>query len=330
MFIVLLTVILASGCALFPMEEQSLVPPLVQPTEEELRTMEASLGNIETFLRGTAQFVSAYSEGLSFKENGKLKSINVTPGQWVEEGEVLAELDTGDLEQQLYLRRLDFEKLQLQYMKARESGLTGIDLRMREIDIEKEEIILKSMEERLANTRIVAPFSGEITHVDSGKKPPDNINAFDSIITIQDPSSIQLVYTASNSKDLLALEVGAPVYINYRGVDYTGKLVQTPNSIPSGQDPLRAERNAVKIYMTLDDPPEDVTLGHSATMTIPLQKRENVIVVPRSAVRSYMGRTYVTVLEGEIRRDVDVEVGLQTPTEYEIVKGLEVGQIFTY
>jgi hypothetical protein len=51
-----------------------------------------------------------------------------------------------------------------------------------------------------------------------------------------------------------------------------------------------------------------------------------VIVLPRSAIRSYMGRNYVQIVEGERRKEVDIEVGLTTPTEVEIVKGLEEGQ----
>jgi hypothetical protein len=39
-----------------------------------------------------------------------------------------------------------------------------------------------------------------------------------------------------------------------------------------------------------------------------------------------MGRSYVQIADGERKKEVDVEVGLTTPTEVEIVKGLEEGQ----
>jgi len=329
MLTVLAVAVMISGCSLLPMEEEALVPPLVQPVEEELRTIEASLGSIETFLRGTANFTSAKEASLSFKENGKLKSINVTHGQMVEEGQLLAELDTGDLEQQLNLRRLDMERTQLQFMQAVESGVTGINLRIREIDLEKEQMSLDSMEARLENTRIYAPMSGIVSFQDN-KETNENVSAYEEILSIQDPTQVQLVYTASQSKDLLALQIGMPLNIHYRGVDYEGELLQTPSSIPAGADPRKAEMNAVRLIIGIKDPPEDVQLGHAAQITIPLQQRENVIVLPRSAVRSYMNRTYVQVLEGELRKDVDVEVGLSTPTEVEIVKGIEVGQIVVY
>jgi hypothetical protein len=77
----------------------------------------------------------------------------------------------------------------------------------------------------------------------------------------------------------------------------------------------------------MEKQPEDVQIGHSAEMTIELQNRADVILLPRSAVRSYMGRSYVQIADGSQRREVDVEVGLTTATEAEIVSGLEEGQM---
>lgn len=327
---VLSAMILMSGCALLPKEEEALVPPLVQPVEEELRLIEASLGTIETFLRGTASFTPSVYTDLMFRDSGRLKSINVHPGQYVQEGDILAELDLGDLEMNIKQTRLDLERVQLQFMQARESGLTGINLRLREIDLEKVENQLAAMEERLNKGIIRAPFSGKITWVDNMVKINGPVNAYSPIISIADTSQLYLTYTASQSKELLSLEVGNPVIINYRGVEYTGEILQTPSSAPTGLDQFKAERNAVLLIIGVHNLPDNVEEGHHAQITIPLQKRENVIVLPRSAVRSYMGRNYVQVMDGEIRRDVDVEVGLQTPTEAEIVKGIEVGQIVVY
>lgn len=61
-------------------------------------------------------------------------------------------------------------------------------------------------------------------------------------------------------------------------------------------------------------------------MTIVVEQRENVIVIPRKGLRTYLGRDYVQVLNGESRKEVDVEKGLVTPTEVEIRTGLKEGQ----
>lgn len=315
-----------SGCSLLPVEEEALQPPLVEPAREPLDYTVASRGTIETYLRGTAHFVSSRVETLSFKESGgRLKSINVELGDHVEAGEPVAELDVGDLELQVELQRLNVERARLLYKEARASGAGGVDLRLREIDLEREQKMLESMETRLGKARLHATISGTVIFVASLKEG-DTVGAFQPIVTIADPDSVQLTYVAAESKELFGLEVGMPAYLKYKGVEYTGKVLQTPSSAPLTSNPAEAERSGVTIIVGIDDPPPDVQIGHSADLTIPLQKRENVIVLPRSAIRSYMGRSYVQVEEGERLKEVDVETGLTTPTEVEIVKGLEEGQ----
>lgn len=315
-----------TGCSLLPLEEEALQPPLVQPAEEQLDIVNAAKGNIQTFLKGTANFVSASMDTLSFKESGgRLKSINVTVGQEVKAGDLLARLETGDLDLQIRLQLLNVERARLQYDQARASGVNATDLRLREIDLERESMLLESMKNRLDQSQLYAPITGIVTFVES-LNAGEFINAYQSIVTVADPSKIQLTYVAANTKDLLPVEAGMPVSLKYKGKDYKGKVLQSPSGVPLEADGAKAERNSVTIIIGMDDEPDGVQIGHSAELNIELQKRENVIVLPRSAIRSYMGRSYVQVAEGDRRKEVDVEVGLTTPTEVEIVRGLEEGQ----
>ncbi|MBW5445238.1 efflux RND transporter periplasmic adaptor subunit [Cohnella sp. CFH 77786] len=315
-----------AGCSLFPAEDEALAPPLVQPAQETFDVVEAARGNIQTYLKGTATFVSAHTETLSFKASGgRLKSIRVALGDRVKAGDLLAELETGDLDMQVKLQRLNVERAQLLYKQAKVSGADDTDLRLREIDLEREKISLGALESRFDQANLYAPISGTVIFLDTLKEG-DNVNPYQPILTVADPSGLQLTYTAANAKDLLPVEVGMPVSLKYKGKDYQGKVLQSPSNAPVSTDKAKADRNASTLVMSMDGTPEGVHPGDVAELTIELQKRENVIVLPRSAVRSYMGRYYVQVAEGERRKEADVEVGLTTPTEVEIVRGLEAGQ----
>lgn len=316
-----------TGCSLLPVEDEALQPPLVEPAKEPLDLAVVSRGTIETYLRGTAHFVSSRVETLAFKESGgRLKSINVMLGEHVEAGTLAAELEVGDLELQAELKRMDVERAQLLLKEAISSGADHVELRLRELDFEREQKLLRAMELRLDQARLYAPIAGTVIYVASLDEG-DTVGAFEPIVTIADPGSVQLTYVAAESKELFGLEVGMPAQLKYKGEEYTGKVLQTPSSAPLMTDPAKAERSGVTIIIGMDDAPQDVQIGHSADLTIPLQRRENVIVLPRSALRSYMGRSYVQVAEGERLKEVDVEIGLTTPTEVEIVKGLEEGQM---
>lgn len=303
-----------------------LQPPLIQPVQEKLDLVEVTRGSIQTSLKGTATFISSNVKTLSFAESGgQLKSINVTLGQKVKVGDLLAELETDDLELQVRLQKLNVERVQLLYSEAVRDGASGTDKRLKEIDLEREQLSLQAMESRLHKSQLFSPISGTVIFVDS-IKTGDRVNAYQTIVTVADPVSMQLTYVASDAKDVLGVETGMPVNLKYKGKEYTGKVLQSPSNAPVTTDQAKANSNAVTIVMGIDNPPEGIQIGHSADMTIELQKREKAIVLPRKAIRSYMGRSYVQVADGERKKEVDVEVGLTTPTEVEIVKGLEEGQ----
>lgn len=323
--IAIVVLLCISGCSLLPMEDETLQPPLVQPASEPLDIVEAAKGNIETYLKGNANFVSASSAALSFKDSGgRLKSINAKVGEEVKEGDLLAELETGDLELQLKLQKLNVERARLLYLEAKTSDASDTDLRLREIDMERETLQQDNMENKLASSRLYAPISGVVIFAESLNEG-EYVNAFQTIITVADPTDMQLTYVAAESKDLLPIEAGMPASLKYKGKEYTGKVLQSPSNAPLAGDAAKEERNAVTIIIGMDNPPSDVQIGHSAELSIRLQSRENVIVLPKSAIRSYMGRSYVQVAEGERRKEVDVELGLTTPTQVEVVKGLEEG-----
>ena len=48
-----------------------------------------------------------------------------------------------------------------------------------------------------------------------------------------------------------------------------------------------------------------------------------MLILPKRAVQRFPNRTYVNVLASGVPNERDVEVGLETATEVEIVSGLE-------
>lgn len=324
--IILAACMTMTGCSLLPVEQEALQPPLIQPEAEPFDVVEASRGNIETYLRGTANFVSANSATLSFKSrSGRLKSINVKVGEEVQAGDLLAELETDDLDLQVQLQKLSYERAMLLFKEAKTAGANSTELRLRQIDVKREQLQLEDMETKLAQSRLHAPISGIVTFTES-MNTGEMVNAYQAMVTVSNPKDMQLTYVAADSKDLLPIESGMPVSLKYKGKDYKGKVLQSPSNAPPAGDEAKAERNAVTILIGMDEPPADVQIGHSADLSIRLQSRENVLLLPRSAIRSYMGRSYVQIADGERRKEVDVELGLTTPTQVEIVNGLEEGQ----
>jgi multidrug efflux pump subunit AcrA (membrane-fusion protein) len=63
----------------------------------------------------------------------------------------------------------------------------------------------------------------------------------------------------------------------------------------------------------------------TARVDFALEKRADVVTVPRSALRREQGETFVAVRTADGWRKAPVQVGLATPQYVEIVAGLEEG-----
>jgi UDP-3-O-[3-hydroxymyristoyl] glucosamine N-acyltransferase len=100
--------------------------------------------------------------------------------------------------------------------------------------------------------------------------------------------------------------------------------VANPSTLFNDPDERLRKAAIIKISAML---PEKVKLGSHARITFVQDIRENVIILPRSQINLMSGRRYVNVLEDGVRVEKDVEIGLMTDTEAEIIKGLDEGDL---
>lgn len=369
LFPVLLASFLLSACSLMPQEEQALAPPLIEPAKIKYEMAEVVRGTIVNSVKGGASFQSLNEQDLSFKDpENPLKSFKVKAGDKVKRGDVLAELELGDIELDIKVAELEVQKARLQlnelqtkqnskYLieqarlnvikaemnhKVNQTKLSAIELeqaklRVKELEenpdkaylIEKAKLELaeKSIEveylrQKRENSRLVAPFDGEIVFV-SNQAVGEELEANQPLVTIVDPSKLTLIHTASDEKNLAEVATGMPVEIKIEGAALQGKVVQTPRNLPNDLPESLKELYQRSLIIEPNQMPAAAARGKTATIEIVLQRKENALIIPRSALREFSGRHFVHLLDGTTKREVDVEVGIMTPTEVEIVKGLK-------
>lgn len=317
----------AGGCSLLPVEEEELAPPLVQPVQETLTLYEVKRANIAKQITGVATFASDKMDYLYFTESGgRLVSMNVKLNDTVKAGDIIATTDTDDLETKIRLQEIAIEKLKLTLQQEiSEKGAEDPAFRSKLYDLESAQIQLESLQKQLDKSRLVATVSGIVTYIDP-IQPGKEVDAYKQIVTISDPKQMKLIYTAASQNDLAGVEINMDVEVKIKDQVLTGKVVQTPMTAPPNNNKAIEERNAKSLIIDVKGLPEDVTIGSQADITIVTEKRDNVIVIPRAGLRSYMDRDYVQVLDGDSRKEVDVEKGIVAATEVEIRQGLNEGQ----
>lgn len=370
---------LLSACSLFPTEEVMVQPPVKEPPKVEYSLYEVKRDTIESRVTCRGTFVSTSQYDLSFKyRGGRLKSMNVRLGDSVKKGDILAELDTDELENQIMQQEIRVKKAQSEYHNVKRKGeenvelirlqleeLTGkldrmkaacgedeaeiyevfsremvedleyqierqqialenavedynTDLKQAEQDVELEEIQLSSLKQQLDKARLVSPVDGVVvyTHIIN---IGEYVDAYQTLVRVADPESILLQHSGDK---VYSFELGAKVQVVYTGNTYEGEVVMNPYNMPSDSDTDLRQSVRVKV----SDLPDGIRIGDTADISMLLEKREDVIVLPKRLVHFKVNRKYVNILENGVKKERDVEVGMMTETQVEIVKGLQEGE----
>ena len=307
-----------TGCFFFPAEEELLEPPTVAIEDIAYSTYTAKQKTIEDKTVATGYVFCKSQYNASFPESGgTLKTIYVTAGQHVEEGDLLAELDVGELDYLYKQQLLIVQKAQIAYNS---SGTADARL-----TLEMEQNTLTEYERQLNNSRIYAGMTGEVCFVQD-MDPGTTVTAYKTIIKIVDPSQLCIQYSSSNMK---SFPLGEEVTITVDGEDYSGYVSKTPTDVKEGlyDDFPAVMKDTSSIYCEFTDgTPSVLTVGQTADITAVFARHENAVVISKTLVKTDGDRTYVTILdENDTKKEVDVTVGITNATEAEILTGLNAG-----
>ena len=252
-------------------------------------------------------------------QGGRLKGIYAEMGDQVREGVLLAELDTEIIEEEIITQELLLEKMTLIAEKKKAMGSDRYDIRLAEIDVSLARHRLNILEKGLNQSRIYAPITAEVVYaasIDEG----EYVNPFQTIFLIADPKELQVEYKGESAKDFrLGLEVG----ITIQGQIRPARVVQTPHDLPADAPEILSDM----VRISMETVPTDIKLdkGDYVQITLVQLRKEGVLVIPKSSVNSHFNRNYVDILVNDLRQERDVEIGIETSTEVEVLSGLEIG-----
>jgi RND family efflux transporter MFP subunit len=181
--------------------------------------------------------------------------------------------------------------------------------------VTQEQIALQGLEKALADARMVAPFPGVVTAVlaRTGETVRPGRPA---IILSRNNEPVVRVDLPERDADRIAAGQQAAVQIE----NAPSKLDAVVSSVV---DQGGARVGLLKVSWSGDDRP---VFGTRAQAAIQVRRKEQVLLVPQSAIRSIGGRRYVEVVEGGSTRRVDVEIGMAADGNVEILNGLREGQ----
>jgi len=290
---------------------------LAGPTEQELTSLRAQITSLEQAVQ-SAEAALPSSEAAVAAAEARLELLKQGP----------TELDIKEAENKVAIAQNQLEQAEARLLLkgqslAQQQVQLGYDIDAAQKAVESARLDLEWLESQNIDSKIIAPFDGKVTRVNG--KPGDNISAYNIVISLSSPEDL-IIKADIAEADLPKLAVGQKADITldvYPGMVLEGTVYELPTSIVT-QTGVVTDRST-KIRVTWPKPGAE--LGMISRVQIVVQRKDDVLIVPSSAVRTVGRRRFVEYMDGNIKRSRNVEVGISSDTETEIVSGVEEGMV---
>ena len=186
--IALAGVLAISACTDTAVEE---TPPPIRPVK--LVTVEAASNEFPVSYPAVIE--AAQSSILTFQVNGLLQELPVTEGQLVEAGDVIAQLDQRDFQNNLNSARAQFENAESEYQRARrlseQNAISRSVLEARRSARDIARAQLDTAQKTFDDTVLRAPFTGQIAQI--SVENFQNVAAQQPVVTLQSAGVVEAV-----------------------------------------------------------------------------------------------------------------------------------------
>jgi HlyD family secretion protein len=177
-------------------------------------------------------------------------------------------------------------------------------------------------EDVLAKSNVRAPFDGIVYSVSA--KQGGFVAAGDLLLQVADLEKV-VVRAFVDEPDVARLAAGNPMEITWDAVP--GRIWRTTvTAIPSTVK-LRGSRNVGETTSIVDNKDLRLLPNINVGVTIVVGAHDNVLVVPREAVRMDDSKPYVLLVSGHQLKRREVETSLSNLTQVEIARGLSANDV---
>lgn len=212
-----------------------------------------------------------------------------------------------------------------QYNQAAK-GVSGNIKDQYEAQIESLAISLDILERNRDSYQLKSNFDGTVTELEGFEGSIPVMGSL--ILEVQDESSLA-VYADFLVDEAAQLNEGMGVDIENEDLNLEINDLQISKIYPkavSKVSELGIEQKRVKIKIDLDEEIGSLTLGSTVDVIVNTENRTGVLYVNKDAVYEKEGKDYVTVIEGGMEVEKEVEKGLETDDYFEIISGLSEGE----
>lgn len=350
----LIAACLISGCSV---NTEVQAPELMEPVGVNIDTVTVKRGTYENLSYYEGSVVPSVSE-LCFPADGKIDNVYAYPGKWVEAGEELVSLDSGNIQEELddldaqiedtvkegefseRLADIDLQMLQVEHQQAVNAGGYWCDqavllrLRIEQKTLEKtqetenrasslEKLQAKraELENSISDQVITAPHAGHVYFENTLKKGA-YVRSGKPVIYVTDPANLYF-RTESYVSDSDLEKHKHYVMIGGENLDVT---VQ-PLDPDFFREALAAGKTIMRGFDFDPSVQKKLTAGNYGALIVKTAEIPDVLTVPENAVKHDSEGYYVYVIVNGSREKRLIELGQHNGIDRIVTSGLKEGEV---
>ena len=202
------------------------------------------------------------------------------------------------------------------------AGSTEEEIETAQASVDDARGALEQAQLRLEKATLTAPIDGTVTSLDV--RPGEIANANQPVVVLSDLTTMEIDVNLDET-DVARVAVGQQATVSLDalpGVELIGQVTQVASVAQS-------QSGVVLFPVAVSLAPSELPIraGMTADVEITTASREDALIVPLRAVHTEGAHVYVDRLVGDQVEQVEVELGLISDTEIEIVDGLSEGDV---
>lgn len=262
---------------------------------------------------------------------GTLEQIFVNEGQYVKKGRLLAEINDSGLKEQLEQLTIqaNFAKENFERTERLWNNNIGSEIQFlkSKTDFESSQKMVEQMKDRLAKTKVYAPFDGEVDEIISNQ----GSNLIPGVSQILRLVNLDKIYAEASvsEKYISFIEEGteAIVQVPLLGKEIESKIIQTGNFINPNNRTFRVE-------VPVENIDNKIKQNLDAKIKINIYSKKDAVIIPLKIVREdASGKNFVYVMNQDVKEGVYItdktfiSLGNKNNTDIEVTEGLKIGDM---
>ena len=262
---------------------------------------------------------------------GTLEQIFVNEGQYVKKGRLLAEINDSGLKEQLEQLTIqaNFAKENFERTERLWNNNIGSEIQFlkSKTDFESSQKMVEQMKDRLAKTKVYAPFDGEVDEIISNQ----GSNLIPGVSQILRLVNLDKIYAEASvsEKYISFIEEGteAIVQVPLLGKEIKSKIIQTGNFINPNNRTFRVD-------VLVENIDNKIKQNLDAKIKINIYSKKDAVIIPLKIVREdASGKNFVYVMNQDVKEGVYItdktfiSLGNKNNTDIEVTEGLKIGDM---